>query len=73
MLKSDNPHLSIARRLKPENLTKANRMFTSIDLDFVCDSVVLRQFDENIKQFFVIDTFEFKENPEPESIQGTLF
>ncbi|HKO76575.1 MAG TPA: 2'-5' RNA ligase family protein [Flavobacterium sp.] len=73
MLKSDNPHLSIARRLKPENLTKANHLFTTIDLDFVCDSVVLRQFDENIKQFFVTDTFEFNNNPQPESVQGTLF
>jgi 2'-5' RNA ligase len=73
MLKSDNPHLSIARRLKPENLAIANRLFTEIDLNFVCDSVVLRQFDESVKQFFVIDTFEFKGNPLPESIQGTLF
>jgi 2'-5' RNA ligase len=73
MLKSDNPHLSIARRLKPENLTKANRLFNTIDLNFVCDSVVLRQFDENIKQFFVTDTFEFKDNPQQEMIQGTLF
>lgn len=61
--KSDNPHLSIARRLKPENLVIANRMFTTIDLNFVCDKVVLRQFDENIKQFFVINNFEFKGNP----------
>jgi 2'-5' RNA ligase len=73
MEKSDNPHLTIARRLKPENLVKANLMFTTIDLNFVCDSVVLREFDENVKQFFVTDTFEFKGNPEPESIQGTLF
>src|SRR6478609_51191 len=73
MLKSDNPHLSIARRLKPENLAKANRLFITINLDFVCDSVVLRQFDDNVKQFFVTDTFEFKDNSQPESIQGTLF
>jgi 2'-5' RNA ligase len=73
MEKSDNPHLTIARRLKPENLAKANRLFTAIDLDFVCDSVILRQFDENKKQFFVIDTFDFNDNPEPELIQGTLF
>jgi 2'-5' RNA ligase len=73
MLKSDNPHLSIARRLKPENLAKANRFFTTINLNFICNCVVLRQFDENIKQFFVIDTFEFKGNPQPETIQGTLF
>jgi 2'-5' RNA ligase len=73
MLKSDNPHLSIARRLSHENLIKANHLFTSIDLNFVCDSVVLRQFDDNVKQFFVIDTFKFKDNPQPEMIQGTLF
>ncbi|PVX47195.1 2'-5' RNA ligase [Flavobacterium sp. 103] len=73
MLKSDNPHLSIARRLSSENLIKANQLFTEIDLHFVCDRVVLRQFDEKIKQFFVIDTFEFNDNPQPESIQGTLF
>jgi len=73
MQKSDNPHLSIARRLSPQNLAKANHLFTSIDLSFVCDGVVLRQFDENIKQFFVTDTFEFKDNPQPELIQGTLF
>ncbi|TRX31207.1 2'-5' RNA ligase family protein [Flavobacterium sp. ZT3R18] len=73
MQKSDNPHLSIARRLSSENLIKANHLFTSIDLNFECDSVVLRQFDETIKQFFVTDSFEFKDNPQPELIQGTLF
>jgi len=73
MLKSDNPHLSIARRLKPENLVKANQMFTTIDLNFVCDNVILREFDPKIKQFFVIETFEFGNNAQPEVIQGTLF
>lgn len=73
MKKSDNPHLSIARRLSPENLIKANQIFTKIDLHFVCDSVVLRQFDENVKQFFVVDTFVFGNNPKQQLIQGTLF
>jgi 2'-5' RNA ligase len=73
MLKSDNPHLSIARKLTPQNLARANHLFTSIDLNFVCDSVVLRQFDENIKQFFIADTFEFKDNPQNKLQQGTLF
>src|SRR6478609_9179834 len=59
MKKSDNPHLSIARRLSPENLLKANQLFTEIDLNFVCDNVILRQFDDKVKQFFVIDTFRF--------------
>lgn len=73
MQKSDSPHLSIARRLSPENLEKANHLFTKIELHFVCDSVVLRLFDENIKQFFVTDTFKFKGNRQPRLIQGTLF
>jgi 2'-5' RNA ligase len=73
MQKSDSPHLSIARKLSPENLAKANNLFTSIDLNFVCGSVVLREFDENTKQFFATETFEFKDNPQPELIQGTLF
>lgn len=72
--KSNNPHLSIARRLAPEKLKKANQLFTTIDLCFLCDSIVLREFDENIKQFFVTDTFIFNSNPKvPAFIQGTLF
>ncbi|TDE30609.1 2'-5' RNA ligase family protein [Flavobacterium ranwuense] len=71
--KSNDPHLSIARRLTPEKLQKANRLFTEIDTVFLCDSIVLRKFDENIKQFFVTDTFKFNSNPQPKLIQGTLF
>lgn len=72
--KSSNPHLSIARRLAPEKLKKANQLFMTIDLCFLCDSIVLREFDENIKQFFVTDTFNFHNTPNNEAfIQGTLF
>jgi hypothetical protein len=73
MQTNDDPHLSIARRLTPDKLEKANRLFTTIDLCFLCDSIVLRKFDENIKQFIVTDTFKFNSNPQPELIQGTLF
>jgi len=73
MKKSDNPHLTIARRLSPENLEKANQFFNAIDLDFVCDGVVLRQFDNDKKQFFATDKFLFNDNPQPTLIQGTLF
>ncbi|MCV9933951.1 2'-5' RNA ligase family protein [Flavobacterium sp. LS1R47] len=73
MKKSDNPHLSIARRLSPENIKIANQIFTTVDINFVCDNIVLRQFDDTIKQFIVIDTFKFNSNPQPELIQGTLF
>jgi 2'-5' RNA ligase len=62
MQKSDDPHLSIARRLGPEKLEKAKNLFPLIDVHFLCDNIVLRKFDENIKQFFVTDTFGFNSN-----------
>ncbi|GAA6765426.1 hypothetical protein AAFH68_13610 [Flavobacterium sp. CGRL1] len=71
--KSDNPHLSIGRKLTPENLKIASELFTTIDLQFECNEIVLREFDPIIKQFFVIDSFKFGSNPEPEFIQGSLF
>jgi hypothetical protein len=73
MQKSDDPHLSIARRLTPEKLERAKSLFTTIDTFFLCDGVVLRQFDGHIKQFAVIDEFKFNNNPQPELIQGSLF
>ncbi|MFV5693092.1 2'-5' RNA ligase family protein [Flavobacterium sp. LT1R49] len=73
MKKSNDPHLSIARRLTPENLERAKTLFTSIDIHFLCDSIVLRRFDDTIKQFIVTDTFKFNNNSQPEGIQGTLF
>jgi len=73
MQKSDDPHLSIARRLSPEKLEKAKSMFILIDVHFLCNSIVLRKFDENIKQFFVTDEFKFNNNSQPALIQGTLF
>ncbi|MFD1604685.1 2'-5' RNA ligase family protein [Flavobacterium artemisiae] len=71
--KSDTPHLSIGRRLAPENLKIASELFTTIDLDFLCNEIVLREFDPIVKQFFVIDAFRFGSNPEPEFVQGSLF
>jgi 2'-5' RNA ligase len=73
MKKSNDPHLSIARRLTPENLERAKTLFSSIDIAFLCESIVLRKFDDTTKQFFVTDTFKFNNNPKPEPIQGTLF
>lgn len=72
MFKSSDPHLSIARRLTPEKTVVANDMFTSIDLRFLCDSVVIRKFNTERKQFDVMDTFRFNGNivlP----VQGSLF
>jgi 2'-5' RNA ligase len=56
---SDDPHLSIARRLSPEKLAKAKSLFVTPNVSFLCDGVVLRQFDETIKQFVETDRFPF--------------
>jgi len=71
--KSDNPHMSIGRRLTPENLKIASDLFTTIYLQFDCNEIVLREFDPVVKQFFVIDAIPFGNNPEPEFVQGSLF
>lgn len=71
--KSDDPHISIGRKLTPENLKTASQLFTTIDIDFLCKEIVLRELDPVKKQFFVIDTFAFGSNPEAEFVQGSLF
>lgn len=69
---SKKAHISIGRRLTPENLKIATQLFTTIDTNFLCDSIVLREL-EPYKQFFAIETFPFGSNPQPELIQGSLF
>ncbi|WP_244248453.1 2'-5' RNA ligase family protein [Flavobacterium foetidum] len=71
--KSEDPHMSIGRRLNPENLKIASQLFTTINIDFLCNEIVLREFDPLKKQFFVIDSIEFGNNPEPQFVQGSLF
>lgn len=70
--KSNDPHMSIGRKLSPENLKIASELFTTIDIHFLCDSIVLREL-EPYKQFFVIETFPFGSNLQPALIQGSLF
>jgi 2'-5' RNA ligase len=71
--KSDDPHMSIGRKLIPENLKIASQLFTTIEIDFLCREIVLRELDPVKKQFFVIDTFSFNGNTQPELVQGSLF
>lgn len=68
---SNDPHLSIARRLSPQALGKAQEMFNKVDLNFVCDHVVIRQFNPDRKQFEIIERFPF--NSKPSYTQGRLF
>jgi 2'-5' RNA ligase len=55
MKKNDDPHLSVARRLTVENFERAKALFTPTPIYFLCDSIVLRQFDE---------TFKFNNSPQ---------
>lgn len=56
---NEEPHISIARQLKPDQLRKAIQLFTLTELNFVCNSIVLREFDNNLKQYFVNEEFNF--------------
>jgi 2'-5' RNA ligase len=73
MQKSVDPHISIARKLNHEKIQMAYSVFKLIDEFFICNEVVLRKFDENIKQYRVIERFSLNNNSQAEEIQGTLF
>ena len=74
LLKNNEPHLSIARKLSPEYIATSYGLFSKpIELNFVCDNIALRLFNPEIKQFEIIAHFEFKNNPKSTFIQGTLF
>lgn len=58
---SIDPHLSIARRLKRDQLKKARELFpdSSFNLLFLCDNLAVRKFDSKRKQYFVESRFLF--------------
>jgi len=56
---SDNPHMSIARKLDTEKLQTAYTLFPFIDLDFFCDKILLRVFNEERKQYDPLQYFKF--------------
>ncbi|KRD61191.1 2'-5' RNA ligase [Flavobacterium sp. Root935] len=71
--RSDDPHISIGRNLTPENIKIARDLFTTINMEFLCDAIILREFDPIKKQYFILEIFPFGSNPQPELIQGSLF
>lgn len=74
ILKNNEPHLSIARKLSTEHVATSYRLFSEpIDLNFVCNSIALRLFNPEIKQFEIMEHFEFKNNPKNTVVQGMLF
>ena len=54
---SKDPHMSIARQLDKQHIEIANYLFKEVKAEFDCDTVVLREFNEDIKQFVVIEKY----------------
>nr|WP_314494415.1 2'-5' RNA ligase family protein [uncultured Chryseobacterium sp.] len=52
--KKSNAHLSIGRELKAEQLKKSRKLFSDLKFDFYCDTIAIRKFNKNIKQFEII-------------------
>ncbi len=69
---STNPHMSIARKLNQEKLAIALERFESISINFFCDRVVLRIFDEGSSQYRFADEFKFRSEPRNQPIQTRL-
>ncbi|MFC7772460.1 2'-5' RNA ligase family protein [Flavobacterium sp. GCM10027622] len=71
-IKSSEPHISIGRRLSPEQIAKAYALFAPPSLTFLCDRIALRRFNPDRKQFDCIAEFVFG-GEQKEAIQGKLF
>lgn len=48
---SDEPHISVARRLEPERLESAKKLLKSVDLSFMCSGVHIRRFNPDMGQY----------------------
>jgi len=57
--KSNAPHISIGRQLDQNQLTVAKNLISDVSLSFVCDSLVIRKFNEARQQYDVYKTFPF--------------
>ncbi len=65
-IKSTDPHMSIARQLSEDKMQIATEMFSKRDynLSFTCTDIVLRQFNDPPKQFFIHSRYAFlKQEP----------
>ncbi len=59
--KSINPHMSIARKLNSNQLALAGELFSpmKISINFLCERITLRKFNEQIKQYEAYKHFPF--------------
>lgn len=71
-IKSNEPHISIGRKISPENIVIAKNLFETPTLSFLCDRIALRIFNPERKQFDIVEEFIFGEK-EKEGQQQSLF
>ena len=73
-IKSNEPHISIGRRIQPEKIEIAKSLFSkNTTISFTCNKLALRVFNDDRKQFDIIETFPFLAEESQELIQGSLF
>lgn len=65
-------HISIGKKLTPNQIKIANNVFDEINLNFVCEKIAIRKFNPLRKQFEVIYEFYFLGNS-PKEEQLSLF
>lgn len=70
--KTTNPHLSIARKLETEKLEVAVNSFSFVDLNFLCDTIIIRELDLEKGQYKIVKQFKL-EGQTPINQQGVLF
>jgi len=59
-----NAHLTIGRKLKPEQVKKSKGIFQNVKFDFHCNQLALRILNKDIGQFEVLKTFPFSGKPD---------
>ncbi|GGH07665.1 MULTISPECIES: hypothetical protein [Pedobacter] len=62
-INGSNAHISIGRELSSAQIELAENLYDQVSLKFNCDTVAIRKFNETKRQFEVIKTFKFLENP----------
>lgn len=55
------PHISIGRNLNPDQLAIAKELFSDqkVDINFLCEGLSIRRFNEQIKQYEIYKHFAF--------------
>lgn len=72
--KSSEPHISIGRRISPEKIAVAKALFAqNPPIRFTCNTIALRVFNTERKQFDICATFPLLGEASQEFIQGSLF